>query len=84
MFYVYVLRSEKDNQLYTGCTQDLKERFALHANGRVKSTADRRPLQLIYYEACLDQKDAFHREKYLKSAYGKRYLRNRLKNYFTG
>lgn len=84
MYYVYVLQSEVDGLWYTGCTHNLKERFKLHNAGKVSSTCERRPLKLIYYEACLDESDAFHREKYLKSTYGKRYLRNRMKNYFTG
>jgi putative endonuclease len=84
MIYVYVLRSEKDGQLYTGCTQDLRARFALHAAGRVPATKDRRPLGLIYYEACINQQDAFRREKYLKTTYGKRYIKVRCRNYFTG
>jgi putative endonuclease len=50
----------------------------------VESTNSRRPLVLIYYEACLNQKDATHREKYLKTYLGKMFLRNRLKSYLTG
>ena len=42
------------------------------------------PLKLIYYEASLNQKDATKREKYLKTTYGNRYLKNRLKSYLTG
>jgi len=84
MFYVYVLESEKDSQLYTGYTHDLKQRLKLHNNGKVASTMERRPLKLVYYESGLNQKDALKREKYLKTTYGKRYLKNRLKNYFIG
>ncbi len=84
MMYVYVLQSEKDARLYTGCTKDLKKRKQLHDEGRVESTRARRPLKLVYYEYCLKQEDAYHREKYLKTTYGKRYIRNRLKHYFTG
>jgi len=84
MYYVYVLQSDKDNKLYTGYTSDLKSRFDQHCAGLVKSTCNRRPLKLIYYEACLTSEDARHREIYLKTAYGKRYLKNRLKTYFTG
>jgi putative endonuclease len=69
---------------YVGFTKDLKLRFEQHKKGLVKSTKDRRPLKLVYYEACLDQKDAVHREKYLKSYLGKLFLRNRLKSYLTG
>ena len=79
MFYVYLLLSEKDNKFYTGSTNNLKHRIAEHHDGKVASTAKRRPLGLIYYEACLKEKDARAREKYLKSGMGKRYLKNRLK-----
>ena len=38
----------------------------------------------MYYEACLNQQDATHREKYLKTSWGKRYIKTRIKNYLTG
>ncbi len=81
MYYVYVLLSIKDNQFYTGYTANLKKRFEMHSNGQVEITKNRRPLQLVYYEACLEQKDAIHREKYLKTTWGKRYLKNRIKTF---
>ena len=83
-YYVYVLRSEKDGQNYVGYTNDLRRRLAEHHAGEVRSTAGRRPLKLIYYEACLSQSDAIRREKYLKTAWGKRYLKSRLADYLTG
>ena len=83
-FYTYVLFSEKDNNYYTGYTKDIKLRIEQHSKGLVSSTRERRPLKLIYFEACLDQKDALHREKYLKTYYGKMFLKNRLKSYLTG
>lgn len=83
-YYIYVLRSQKDKKLYVGYTNDLKSRFEQHSKGQVSSTKDRRPLKLIYSEACLDKHDAMHREEYLKTAYGKQFLRNRLKSYLTG
>jgi len=84
MYYTYVLQSEKDMRFYSGFTKDLKLRFAQHEKGRVESTRDRRPLKLIYYEACIDRNDATHREKYFKTYNGKRYLHRRLKSYLTG
>ena len=75
MYYTYVLQSMKDNRLYTGFTKDLKQRFDQHQNGHVESTKDRRPLKLIYYEACLYRNDAINREKYLKSHYGKMFIK---------
>jgi len=84
MFYVYVLQSKKDKKFYAGFTCDLKKRLQEHNRGKVESTKGRNPFDLIYYEACLHQRDALHRERYLKTTYGKRYIKNRLKNYFTG
>ena len=81
MYYVYILHSDKDGLFYTGSTNDLKRRLSEHNDGRVGSTAKRRPLRLIYYEACLNEIDARAREKYLKSGMGKRYIRNRLKHH---
>jgi len=84
MYYTYVLQSQKDKKLYTGFTENLKLRFKQHQKGLVESTKDRRPFTLIYYESCLKQQDATKREKYLKTTYGKRYIKSRLKSYFTG
>jgi len=79
MFFVYLLKSKKDNKLYTGSTNNLKSRLLRHNKGLVIATRNRRPLKLIYYEACLSRKDAYRREMYLKTSWGKRYLKNRLK-----
>jgi len=81
MYYVYVLRSERDSQFYVGYTADLKARLELHNEGRVPSTKHRRPFELVYYEASHNKEDALHREKYLKTTYGKRYIRNRIKHH---
>ena len=83
-YYIYVLKSLKDKNLYVGYTEDLKSRFEQHSKGRVQSTKDRRPFEIIYSEACLDKHDAMHREKYLKTYLGKQFLQNRLKSYLTG
>lgn len=82
-FYTYVLLSLKDGMFYTGYTRDIMERLSQHHTGKVPSTMDRLPLRLIYFEACLSQKDALARERYLKSGMGKRYIRNRLKTYLN-
>ena len=84
MHYTYVLFSEKDGKFYAGYSDDLKGRFEEHRRGRVISTKARRPLQLVYYEACLNTRDARRREKYFKTHHGKMFLRNRLKLYLTG
>jgi putative endonuclease len=81
---VYVLQSKVDGNFYVGYTKDLKLRFEQHQKGLVKSTKERRPLNLIYYEACIDQADVLKREKYLKKYHGRMFLKNRLKSYLTG
>ena len=82
-YYVYILLSEVDNNFYTGYTNNLEKRISLHNDGKVKSTKYRRPLELVYFEGCFNQQDATYREQYLKTTYGKRYLKNRLKNFIN-
>ncbi len=81
MQYVYVLRSQKDGDFYIGCTQDLRERVKLHNARKVTSTRLRVPFKLIYYEAYLHKSDAFDRERYLKTRWGRNHIRKALKNY---
>ena len=83
-FYVYILQSYRDQYFYTGFTQNIIDRLKEHNEKKVKSTKNRCPLKLVYWEGCLNQKDATKREKYLKTAWGKRYIKNRIKNYLTG
>jgi putative endonuclease len=84
MYYTYVLQSLKDDHFYAGFTENLKLRFEHHSKGRIESTRQRRPLKLIYYEACLHSDDAIKREKYFKPYHGKMFLKRRLKSYLTG
>ncbi len=82
--YVYVLRSLKDDQFYVGLSRDLPLRLQQHNKGLVTSTKKRAPFELVYWEGCLNEKDAAQREKYLKSAWGKRYIKTRVRRYLTG
>ncbi|MEK7068294.1 MAG: GIY-YIG nuclease family protein [Patescibacteria group bacterium] len=83
MWYVYVIKSQKNNYWYTGSTKDLRKRFNEHQTGKSTWTKSRGPYELIYYEACKNEDDARAREKYLKSGMGKRYLNNRLKRFLS-
>jgi putative endonuclease len=82
MYYVYVLYSEKDKHLYIGSTPDLKKRILKHKTGYVRSTKNRRPLTLIYYEAYMLKDDALRREKYLKSGGGRKELAKQIGSYY--
>ena len=79
--YVYVLESLKDGKRYIGYTKDLKKRLMEHSKGLNFSTSFRRPFKLIYFEGCLNEKDAKRREKYLKTTQGRRFLGLRLIKY---
>ncbi|MDP2037871.1 MAG: GIY-YIG nuclease family protein [Ignavibacteria bacterium] len=83
-YYTYVLQSKFDSNFYVGYTNNLNRRLEEHKNEKVRSTRNRLPLELVYWEGCLNQRDALKREKYLKSSWGKRYIKNRLSNYLTG
>jgi putative endonuclease len=80
-YYVYVLKSLKDENFYIGYTMDLKTRFMEHQKGAVASTKSRLPLQLVFYEAYRNKYDALRREKYLKTSKGKSTLRQMLKEF---
>jgi putative endonuclease len=82
--HVYVMRSQKDHEFYVGYTKNLKKRLEEHNSGRVRSTKKRLPMNLIYWEGCINRNDATTREKYLTTAWGKRYIKGRLKNYLMG
>jgi len=82
-YYVYILLSLRDNLFYTGYTVNLQERIKQHNQGKTFSTKSRRPLKLIYAEACFSEKDAKQREKYFKTGIGKKFLRQRLRNYLS-
>jgi len=84
MYYNYVLCSKKDTTFYTGFTKNLKLKCEQHNKGLLVATKDRKPCNLIYYEACPNRRDAIKREKYLKSFRGKIFLKRRLKSYLTG
>jgi putative endonuclease len=80
-FYVYVLRSLRDQGFYIGSTHDLKARFHLHNGGAVRSTKPRRPFDLIFYEAYRSEYDAKRREVYLKSTKGRTTLKTMLQKF---
>ena len=81
-YYIYVIKSKKSGELYTGYTRDLIQRLKEHNQGLNFSTKSARPWKLIYYEACLNENDAKRRENYLKTSQGQRLLKRRLKKYF--
>jgi putative endonuclease len=80
MFYVYILLSKKDNNLYIGSTFNLKQRIFQHHNGLVDSTKNRLPVKIIYYEGFISKTDCLREELFLKSGKGRGRLKELLKN----
>ena len=80
MYFVYVLKSKKDDRLYTGITNDLKCRLAEHNRGKssTPSTKNRGPFIVIYSEKVENRKLAREREKYLKSGNGREFIKLRI------
>ena len=78
MEYVYVLISKKDNEFYTGLSNNVSKRFKQHNNGLVRSTKSRRPFILFHTEEFETRKEAADREKFLKSGVGRLYLKQLL------
>ena len=84
MYYVYVLRSQKDEKLYYGYTRDLKLRLNQHNNGGVQATKYRRPFEVAYFEKVNTKEEALSKERYFKSGFGRKYIKNKLKNISDG
>ncbi|MEA1926246.1 MAG: GIY-YIG nuclease family protein [Patescibacteria group bacterium] len=81
MYYVYLLKLNNDT-IYTGRSDNLKRRIIEHQQGKVRSTKNKLPVLLIYYEAYLNKKDATARELYLKTGDGRQEARKQLRNVF--
>lgn len=80
MWYVYLIKSLLDGSIYTGITNDLKRRFNEHNSGKSFSTKHLRPYVLIYYEAHTNKYDAANREQFLKSGWGKNWIKKNLRH----
>ena len=82
MHYFYIIQSiKKSNEIYSGSTNNLKERVTNHNKGKVISTKRYLPWRLVYYEAYLSEDDARAREKkFKKHGKGNNELKKRIKN----
>ncbi|HRZ95032.1 MAG TPA: GIY-YIG nuclease family protein [Candidatus Moranbacteria bacterium] len=77
--YLYILKSLKDGKTYIGSTDDLKRRLAQHEKGKVESTKNRLPMELIYQENYNLLAEARYMERYYKSCAGRKKIREILK-----
>jgi len=74
MYFVYIIRSELDSSFYIGYSRDLFNRIREHNFGRTRYTSLKRPWTLVYKEEYKTRKEAYTRERYLKSLKSKKYL----------
>jgi putative endonuclease len=82
MFYIYILKSLKDNRTYVGYTDNLERRLSEHNSGQSKATKNRRPFKLIFSEQFKTSAEAKKRELYWKSGGGRRRMKELLKDKF--
>ncbi|MBI4283495.1 MAG: GIY-YIG nuclease family protein [Chloroflexi bacterium] len=78
MWYVYILRSTVDNNIYVGSTNDISRRLIEHNSGKVDSTRNRTPLSLEAYSAVKYKSRAIELEQYLKTGSGRAFLEKRI------
>ena len=78
MFYSYVIKSLKFDYYYKGHCEVLEKRLKQHNPGMTASIRKYIPFELIYFEEFETREEAVAREKYFKSAAGRRYLKKQL------
>ncbi len=78
MYYVYILKSFKTKEYYTGVSDDLKRRIKEHNSGNSNFTSWSGPYELIWYCAFQNKLKAYNFEKYLKSSSGFAFRNKRL------
>jgi putative endonuclease len=75
MFYTYILKCNADGSLYKGHTKDLENRLKEHNSGKSDYTSRKGPWEIVYFEEFQSHEDAVKRERYFKSAAGRRFIK---------
>ncbi len=75
MFYAYVLKSVNRDYYYKGHCQDIDVRLTQHNSGMTDSIRPYIPFKIVYFETFETEREAIIREKYFKSAAGRRFLK---------
>ncbi|MBU4348327.1 GIY-YIG nuclease family protein [Patescibacteria group bacterium] len=77
MFYVYILKSKKDNSLYIGKTNNIERRIQEHNSGHTPSIRTKRPFILLEKIECDNEIEAHKIEKEYKKGYKREYIKNK-------
>ncbi|WP_337866179.1 GIY-YIG nuclease family protein [Ignavibacterium sp.] len=83
-YFVYILYSENYKKTYVGFTNNLERRLKEHNAGRSKYTKRYSPWRLVYSEEFQNEIEARLKEKYFKSAAGRRKIKKLLLNICPG
>jgi len=75
LYFVYILKSQKDFTYYYGSTKDISKRLETHNSGKVKYTKGHLPYKLLYFEEFSTRKEAMERERYFKTIDGYNWLK---------
>jgi len=77
MFFTYILKSQVNNDIYVGSTENVENRLEKHNSGKVRSTKAYRPWKMISIEEFSSRSEAFKREHFLKTGQQKELLRKK-------
>ena len=83
MYYTYALKSKNRNYIYVGITDNIERRLAQHNKGYNRSTKPYIPFFVFYFETFDSRVEARKREKFLKNASGKRFLKYKLEEFIS-
>lgn len=78
MYFVYILKSQKDSSYYKGVTADLEKRLEQHNSLKNRYSSNKQPFEIVWYCSFRDKMKAYHFERYLKSGSGFAFAKKRL------
>jgi putative endonuclease len=76
MYFTNIIKSLQDGSLYKGHIKYLTSGIKQHNSGKSEFTFRKKPWKLLYYEEFVTRDEAIRREKYFKSAAGRRFIKN--------
>lgn len=72
MYYVYIIKGQRNNRFYTGSTKDVSRRIKQHEQSETKSLKYKGPFDLIRVEEFKTKTEALKREHQIKRYKGGR------------
>jgi len=79
VFYVHAITCD-NNSIYIGQTDTLRKRWEDDRLGKVDRTKRHRPIKIVHYEELGSREEAVNRERYRKTGFGRKWVRQLIKN----